>query len=234
MGGNIGFRSSQVHPVSIVHDDAVDLAAFDQLQQGGDDGNDFSGGDQWEDVCRADTIDAGKLVGAWMNAQGMSHVRDSSAGGIETYIARGACTAESERSGCTGQDVSPDKSVQGQVGDDVPVVNDQRGVFVQKVCDVFQAASRVEQDGFVTETERTVFPETVWKEFIPDMRKVMGIDDEVPDTELLEPAHRMNDQWILEDGNQRFGAYVGQGAEACSQTGSQNEGLDGGGFHTET
>jgi len=116
--------------------------------------------------------------------------------------------------------VAGDETVDGEIGNDVTIVNEDR-VVPDPVGDVFDAASGLQKDGFVEEGEFGSAVGEIWEGCVPGFVKVMGVDGEVGDASRHAVVQHVGDERPIGEGNeglrQGFGEWLESAPEACSQ-----------------
>lgn len=181
VGVEIGGAVAEVPPVAFVEDEPADaVAGFDEFEEDGDDGFLFAGGEPVEEGG-ADHVDAGEEVGAVVaGAEEVADVEQEAGFGVDGDVGGGAGGAEGEGDEIAAVVVMFDEGVEGNVGKDVAVV-DQEGVgAVEEVADVGDAAGGFEAvGGFVAEAEGDVRVTGGGEGFGVGVREVMGVDDDV-------------------------------------------------------
>ena len=120
--------------------------------------------------------------------------------------------------------VAFDGWAQRKVGQDVTVVGNERLVS-HKRFHVFNAAARVEEDGFVTVFDRQFAVVRAGQQAAIGLRAVVGIDGKRRDAIGDQVIESKCDERFAVNGDERFRAAFGEGPQPGSQTGTEHERL---------
>ena len=181
VGVEIGGAVAEVPPVAFVEDESANaMAGFNEFEEDGDDGFFFAGGEPVEEGG-ADHVDAGEEVGAVVaGAEEVADVEQEACLGIDGDVGGGAGGAEGEGDEIAAVVVMFDEGVEGDVGEDVAVVDEEGVGAVEEVADVGDAAGGFEAvGGFIAEVEGDVRVTGGGEGFGVSVREVMGVDDDV-------------------------------------------------------
>lgn len=196
-----------------------EFAAFDEFEKGGDDRDFFVGRDEVEDFG-VDDVDAGELVGAGLGVDFSVDVSDLVA--IEGEMESGAVVLDGEGGGVVGAHVAGDEAVDGEVGDDVSVVNED-GVAIDPIGDIFNASAGFEEIGFVEEGELGPAIGAIGEGLGPRFVEVMGIDGKVGDASGKAVVEGVGDEGAVGEGDEGFWEGMGEGLKSCPQSGSEKK-----------
>ena len=111
--------------------------------------------------------------------------------------------------------------------DDVNIVHNERffrtaGILQKEMSNFLQAAAGIKQD-FLAGDDNPHAEVVVGFEILHDhVRKVMHVDDHFANSEGAQAREGDLQERAAGNFHQRFGALVGEGAQACAQAGGQN------------
>lgn len=197
------------------------FAPFDEPDESGNDGDFLLRWDQVEDFG-VDDVNSRELMGSFLLMDQAADVGDAAAvdreAQVGTVILHGQCC------GIVGSHVCGHEPVDGEVGDDVSIVNQDRISF-DPTCDVFNAAAGFEEFCFVKKGKAgpAVFP--VRKGFVPGLVQVVGVDGKVGDSGLKTVIENVSDEGTVGERDERLGESSGHRLESCSQSGAEEEGF---------
>lgn len=201
-----------------------ELAPFDELEEGGDDGDLFVGWDEIEDFCVED-VDPGKLVCAGLPVNETSNVGDAMA--IDGNMERGAVVLDSQGGGVVGRHVPGDEAIDGEIGDNVAIV-DKDGVAIDPIGNVFDAASGFEEDGFMKEGKLGSAVCSIGKGLFPLLVKMMGVDCKIRDPCFETVIESVGDEGPVRERDKGLWKGVCQGAQTGSESGTEKKGFSHG------
>ena len=113
-----------------------------------------------------------------------------------------------------------DEAVDGEVGDDVAIVDENR-VVIDPLLDVFNAASGFEKDGLMKEGQGGSSVGSVGKSSVPCFGEMVGIDCKIRDARRDAVIHHVRDQRPVGEGDEGLWQGVGEGLQASPQSGSE-------------
>jgi len=143
---------------------------------------------------------------------------------IEIHIPGMSRGAEGEGGGRSGLKVAFHEIFQRNIGKDVAVVHQQGLAFDKEIIDVFYPPARIEEHRFMAEYDGHAPPDTAGKHLCIGLGAMMGIDYESLDSRPPEMLHGIGDYRPPPQRQERFGAIVRKGPQACPQPGAQDEG----------
>ena len=157
-------------------------------------------------------IGAGKLMGAGVDAQCVAHVCHAACFLIKTHIAFAVNAAQ-----CHGEQVATaavfcQQIPQGNVGEDIAVVNDEGALFPERE-NFFHAAAGVQRFVLVAKGDgaTAVLRVGAGESLVPGHFKGGGVDDELCDPCLHKVVHGVLNERFLKDRHQRFGEDESEG-----------------------
>lgn len=221
-GLKIGLAGSKVEPLRVSFDViGSELAPLDEFEEGRDDGDFFVGRDKVEDFG-VDDIDSRELVGAGLSVHESANVGDAMA--VDGNVESGAVVPDRQCGGIVGRHVSGDEPVDGEVGDNIAVV-DEDGVSIDPVGDVFDTASGFEEDGFVEKCELGPPVSSIREGLFPLFMEVMGVDGEISNSGLETVIENVCDEGTVGKRNEGLWKGVCQGTQTGSESGSEKKGF---------
>jgi len=221
VGAEVGLAGAQVEPIAIVEDAGPEAAGGGELEEGGDDGDFFARGNEGEDVG-LEAVDAGELVGAGVDAPGVAEIDDAVA--LHGDVAVGAGGAEGEGGFVAGGSVGGEKLGEGEVGEDVAIV-DKKRFFVDPRFNIFDAAAGFEEEIFVEKGEGGVTVAAGGEGGGPGVGEVVGVDGEVGEAGSEAVVEGVGDEGAVENRDEGFWEEVGHGAQAGAEARAKKEGL---------
>lgn len=219
VGFEIGLAGAEVEPMPGVSVEGAELALSGEDQKGGDDRDLFVRGDEVEDL-RIDAVDSGELVAALGDLQHVADVDDLRTTDGEV-LAR-AVGSGGEGRGVFGSGVAGDELVDPDVGEDVPVV-DQDGIACDEGLDVLDATAGLEEVFFVEKVKLEVLIATQRESAFPFLVQVVGVDGDFFNACRGEVIEGVGGEGTVEDGDQRLGHGIGHRAQAGAESGSEEK-----------
>ena len=141
VGLEVGVAGAEVEPVTLVGVEGSELFFFRQVEKGGDDGNFFVGRNAVEDGG-VEAVDSGELMGAVGDAEFVANVGHLIVG--DGKMSGGTFAAHREGGSVVRSEVGGDEFVDGDIGEDVAVVDDD-GIVRDEGGDVLDAATGFEE-----------------------------------------------------------------------------------------
>ncbi len=219
-GLKVGLTGAKIEPLRGSPDViGTEFTAFDEFEEGRNDRDLFVWGDQVEDFG-IDDINPRELVGSGLAGDQAADVGDAVA--FKGEMKGGAVILDGEGGGVVGGHVAGDEAVDGQVGDDVPVIYKDR-VSLDPVGDVFDSTPGFKEIGFMEESEFGSAIGSIGKRFLPGFVEVMSVDCEVSDPGVETVVEDVGDKRAIGKGDEGLGQGVGEGLQTRAQSGSKKK-----------
>ena len=219
VGLEVGVASAEVEPVTLVGVEGSKLFFFRQVEKGGDDGNFFVGRNAVEDGG-VEAVDSGELMVACGDAEFVANVGHLIVG--DGKMSGGTFAAHREGGRVVRSEMGGDEFVDGDIGEDVAVVDDD-GIGPDEGGDVLDAATGFEEVFLVEKVEFDAAILGIGEGAVPFLVQVVGIDGDFGDSSGEKVIKGVGGHGTMKDGHQRFGHGVGHGLEAGSETRAEEE-----------
>jgi hypothetical protein len=115
------------------------------------------------------------------------------------------------------------KFFQGEIRQDVAIVNPDGIVMRKQVLDILETAARIQEIGLKAKDDGAALPAPPGKGFFIALGHVVRVDDEPLNAGRQEMIHGVCDEGPPPDRQQGFGAMVRQGPQAHPETCPQKE-----------
>lgn len=103
-----------------------------------------------------------------------------------------------------------DEPVDGEVGDDVTIVNED-GVALDPIGNIFNAATSFEEVRFVEERQLGSAIGSLRESFLPCFVEMMSVDGEVGNSGIEAVVEDVGDERAVGEGDEGFGQGIGEG-----------------------
>lgn len=217
MGGEVGFASAKVEPVTLVGIVGAELFLCGQLEEGGDDGDFF----RWRNAVEdggVEAVDSGELMAAMRDPQLIANVghlfpRNREMGG-------GAIAANSQGSKARGRKVLRDQLVDANVGENVSVV-DEKGISRDEGGNVFDASTGFKKLFLVKKMKREPPIFGLGEGSPPLCMEVVGVDRYLRDPCGEEVIKSVGRQGAVKDGHEGLWRRVSKRLQASAQASAE-------------
>ena len=215
----VGLALAQVAPLPLVHDHAAHpLAGADRLQKARHHRLDHPRPDEPEER-RRDEVDAGELATILpLRPQRPAQVDHPPRFRVVADPSLGAPRPQHQRDRIAATEMSIPRLAQGQIGQDVPVVDHEGSVRRQPVPHVVDPPGGVQQHRLVAKPDGPPPVFALRKRFHVALREVMSVHEKGSHPQVLdEMIERVGDERAIVHRDQRLGPILRERAQARAQ-----------------